>query len=553
MALTATKIAELDSTQVAALLEYFKQIMQESHPEVELARGAFHDLVLYFNSVLNAAVRENINRVLQSNSLLSISQNPQLADPEIVDKVLSNYNLERGSGSPASGEAVVVFNQAVTTQISGQIKLNANGQGFYPNNSYVAVPPGENAEENGYREMVPVGDGTFAIKIGIFAELAGVAGNIARGTALAPDAAPSNIAAIYAANDFVNGTDAPTNTDYIARLPAGLTAKTIGGRRSFVALIRAQPAFQNINHISIIGMGDAEQKRDQRGLFPISGGGRVDIYTQTNDVAQRVDHLLRAAYIGPALPGDDTAGTIWRIHLDRNVSPGFYNVLRVSKIGDSQSVGYEVIANSAGYSFPAAASYTPDINNVIESEYTRYKERTIDFIDTTKQPSQVAENAIDMYSVTTVGLPLIGEIQDFLNSREIRCRTADVVVKSAVPCFTTINFKIRRAANESDPDLAAIKKAIVRAVAKIGFTGRLSASTITSAAHQYLTGAQTVSDLNIFGKIQRPDGQIVYLRNAAGIDIPTDPDNLISAKTTVFYVGEEDIEIGVEVLSGFSD
>lgn len=553
MALTVTKIAELNTTQVTALLEYFKQLMQESHPEVELSRGAFHDLVLYFNSVLNSAVQENISRILQSNSLLSISQNPALAEPELVDRVLSNYNLERGAGTPASGEVVVVFNQAATTQINAQIRLNANGQGFYPDINYVAVPPGESTEFEGYREMVPVGDGTFAIKIAVFAEQAGMAGNVSRGTLFAPDIAPNNVATIYASADFTNGTDAPSNADYLARLPSGLTAKTIGGRRAFVALIRSQPAFQNINHISIVGLGDAEQKRDQRGLFPISGGGRVDIYMQTNDIAQRTDHLLPANYVGPALPGDDTAGTIWRMPISRNVSPGFYNVVRVNKIGDVQSVGYEIVNTTRGYSLTANSAYTPDIANVVESEYTRYKEAEITFIDTDKAPSKTTANSVATYSVTTLGLPLIGQVQDFLNSREIRCRTADVVVKSAVPCFTTINFKVRRAANEQNPDFAAIKKEIVKAVARIGFSGRLSASTITSAAHQHLTGAQTVSDLDIFGKIQRPDGQIVYLRNAAGIEIPNDPDNLVSAKTTVFYVSEDDIEIGVEVLSGFND
>ena len=37
-----------------------------------------------FNSVLNSATQENIERVLQSNSLLSITNNPELADEQIV-------------------------------------------------------------------------------------------------------------------------------------------------------------------------------------------------------------------------------------------------------------------------------------------------------------------------------------------------------------------------------------------------------------------------------------------------------------------------------------
>ncbi|NBT75268.1 MAG: hypothetical protein EBT15_04725 [Betaproteobacteria bacterium] len=57
------------------------QLMAERHPEVELTRGVFHDLVLYFDGLLNAAIQENIDRVQQSNSLLKITENPSLADP----------------------------------------------------------------------------------------------------------------------------------------------------------------------------------------------------------------------------------------------------------------------------------------------------------------------------------------------------------------------------------------------------------------------------------------------------------------------------------------
>jgi hypothetical protein len=71
-----------------------------------------------------------------------------------------------------------------------------------------------------------------------------------------------------------------------------------------------------------------------------------------------------------------------------------------------------------------------------------------------------------------------------------------------------------------------------------------------------LTGQQAISDIDIFGRIIRPDGRMVGVRDAARIVIPNDPDNLVSPKTTVFYVNEDDIEIGIvgiEALSGFSD
>jgi hypothetical protein len=78
----------------------------------------FHDLVLYFNSVLNAAIQENIDRVLKSNSLQAISADPTLADDTIVDQVLSNFNLTRKDGTPASGAATVILSFPETTTVS---------------------------------------------------------------------------------------------------------------------------------------------------------------------------------------------------------------------------------------------------------------------------------------------------------------------------------------------------------------------------------------------------------------------------------------------------
>lgn len=553
MALKVTSLSELDTTRVDELMATFSQLVRERHPEVELSRGVFHDLVIYFNSALNAAVQENIDRLMQSNSLLAITQNPDLADPELVDNVLANYNVKRDRGKTAVGDAVVIVNQNVTTQINSTIRMTAGGVTFFPTRTFVGIPAGQNTAAEGDRAMLPVGDGTYAFKITVFATDVGTVGNIPRGTVLTPDIAPSNVAAIFAAVDFTKGVDPATNVEYIAKLPDGLAAKTIGGRRSFTSLIRAQPDFQNILHMSVVGFGDAEQKRDQHSLFPVSGGGRVDIYAQTHSIAQRVDHLMTATYIGPASQNDDTAGTIWQVTLTKDTAPGFYYVSRIAKVNDPTSTGYEIISSTPGYNV-AGSDYMPDIVTQEEVEFTRYKTLTLQFVDVDVQRAGlIPRQSTATYAVTTVGLPLIGALQDFVAGRDIRCRMADVLIKAAVPCLTSISFKVRRAANEPDPDFAGIKAAIVSAVAKIGFSGQLSASVISSAAHQFLVGQQSVSDVDMFGKILRPDGKTVYVRDPARIEVPNDPENMVSPKTVVFLVSEDDIEIAAEVVSGFGD
>lgn len=547
MPLEIAKLDELDRATVDRMFALFTQYMQEKHPDVELTRGVFHDLVLYFNAALNAAVRENIDRVLQSNSLLQINANPALAEPELVDQVLSNFNIVRNNGSRATGAATIVFNLPVSTAISENITFATDGVEFRPASSVVAVPPGTIARSADELEMIAVGDGTYSVNILLQALEIGVAGNIRRGTTLVPDFVPNNMREAFAAVDFVSGAEPESNADYLARLPAGLAAKTIGGRASYAAAIRNQAAFANIPHFSVLGCGDPEQQRDQHGLFPVSGGGRIDIYCQTHYAAQEREHLLSAVYIG-----EGTIGTRWQVTLERNTAPGFYEVRRVAKPNDQTSTGYEIVNDIRGADL-GQLDHIPDVATTAESAYTRYQTAVIQFEDTgTVSTGLVVNQSRAYYTVTTASLPLIADVQDFLNRRDIRSRAADVLVKAAVPCFTKINFTIRKENTAATIDTSAIKLALVEEIQKIGFSGQLHSSVINGVAHRYLSGRQAVSAIDMFGRIRRPDGATQYLRDSTLLTIPDDPGRLVTGRTTAFLVGLEDIAISVEV-AGFAD
>jgi hypothetical protein len=547
MPLEIAKLDELDSATVDRMFSLFTQYMQEKHPDVELTRGVFHDLVLYFNAALNAAVRENVTRVLQSNSLLQINANPALAEPELVDRVLSNFNLTRDGGKRAAGEATVVLNLPVTTSISQNITFAAAGVAFRPTRTFIAVPPGAPANNDDEREMIPVGDGTYAVNILLQAVEIGVSGNIRRGTTLVPDFVPNNMRAVFASVDFVSGAEAATNADYVARLSQGLAAKTTGGRASYAATIRNQAAFANIPHISLLGCGDPEQQRDQHGLFPISGGGRIDIYCQTHYAAQEKEHLLEAVYIG-----EGTIGTRWQVVLGRDTAPGFYEVTRIVKPLDKTSTGYAVVNDVRGWDL-SELDHVPDIVNIAESAYTRYQTAVIQFEDTdTVSTGLVVNQSRAYYTVTTASLPLIDDVQDFLSGRDVRNRATDVLVKAAVPCFTKIHFTVRKEATTMAVDTAAIKAALVEEIQKIGFSGQLHSSIINGVAHRYLSGRQAVSAIDMFGRIRRPDGETQYIRDNTVLRIPDDPGRMVTGRTTAFLVGPDDISISVEA-AGFAD
>lgn len=539
MAIEITKLDELAPEKIEAMFTTLSQLLQERHPEVELTRGVFHDLVLYFSSVLGAALQENIDRVLQSNSLQRINNNPALADPEIVDQVLSNYNLTRDAGTRATGLVTIVSPLDSIVNLSANVNLTTDsGIVFNPTTAIRILPTTGVITNDNDRKMSRVGDGTFVATIPVIARTVGTIGNVRRNTPLRPDFMPANVSAVYATADFVDGRNPATNADYISRLAPALAAKTIGGRQSYIAAIRSQQPFDLIPHISIIGAGDPEQQRDQHGLFPVSGGGKVDIYLQSHNHAQTREYFLEATFVGPG-----TIGSRWKITFDRELVPGLYEVLRVAKPTDQTSSGYEIITDLRGVDL-SDLDFVPSIKYLYEGAYTRYQTVQIVFEDTdTSILNLVPAQSKAIYSVVTSSLPYISDVQDFLADRDRRSRTADILVRAAIPCFTTISFEIKKDAADPDPDVAAIKKAVSEKIAAVGFTGQLHASQITAAAQQLLTGKQALGPIDMFGRIRRPDGQNTYIRDNTVLRIPNNPQQLITGRTTAFLTRPEDIAI----------
>jgi hypothetical protein len=563
MPIEISSLKQLNPEKVQSMVATLSQLMAERHPEVELTRGVFHDLVLYFDSVLNAAIQENIDRVLQSQSLLRITQNPDLAEPEIVDQVLSNFNVTRDNGSPALGYVTVIFNSDIRTEITtaAVFGLEDGEITFSPTQNFVVLPtdPALIATEPDQRKMIAVGDGTFAATITVIAGTVGAAGNIRRRTRLITRGSISNVVDIYASADFIEGRDPASNTEYLTRLSAGLAAKTIGSRQSYTAAIKSRPLFSNTLHLSILGCGDAEQQRDQHSLFPISGGGKVDIYAHTNAYAQEREHLLEATYIGPYSSQQAGTGpctdnsltiaatsTLWQVAISRDLAPGFYEVIGIVNPSAALPTNYSVLSDERSVDF-SDFEFVPDVLYLPESAYTRYQTATIRFADTDTPPSAalIPGQTKRLYSITTAGLPLIAELQDYMAARETRARATDVLVKAPVPCFTKISFEIRKNASDPSPDIDAIKKAVSKAVAGVGFSGQLHASLISNAAHQYLNKQQALGSIDMFGRIRRPDGSITFVRDNTILQLPDDAARLVTGRTTAFLTSPQDVAVSV--------
>lgn len=543
MTTTITALDQLDSDLVDQGLVELTGMLQEAYPEIELARGPLHDLLLYLSSQLAAVNQTNINRYLASRSLQQISADPTLADDSMVDDVLSNHRITRSPGSAASGVVTIVINANATVIIPAGFVLEANGEQFATQTAFAARPIGSTLQSETDRQLTQLADDNYAFTINVLASDIGPGGNLPRGTKLTPVVTPLRFVSAYAAADFTGGFDAETNAQLMERLVLGDAKKTLdGGSLNIEAAIRNQTAFDRTIAYSIIGMGDAEMSRDQHWIFPASGGGRVDIYAKTRDLPQAVQKTVSATLV--RVTGDTST---WQFTLDRDAAPGFYEVSRIvlpSASPDDSS--FEVVQDVRGTD-QRETERQNDIATSQESAYTRFQTAVIQFEDTLTATSSLVVGDTANYLIDILAMPLIDQLQDFCNHRNNSSRASDFLVKAAVPCFLSLNLQIDKAATEDSPDVAAIQGAIANAVNAYGFIGQLHSSIITNAAHAYLSGHQAIGGMQLFGRIRHPDGGLTYVRSdgASPLVLPDKPTEGVTKRTTIFVLNPLDIAITV--------
>ena len=543
MSLEISTIDELSEEQVAEIFGVLKNLIQDAHPSVDLRRGVFHDLVLYLNSVLNATVRENIKKVQQAQSILQIEQNPEIATDEVVDQVLSNYGITRDTGAQATGFILFTLTTKLKTRFLADTIYAANGATFSLLRDFFVVGSEEEVLGDDYRVMDQAEDGTLTVILPAYALTPGSVGNIPAGTALVTPVILDNVLGVFAAADFVGGRAADTNTDYLRKVKAGMSAKTIGGKNSYEAFLRAQPGFSDIMHTSVVGAGDPEQLRDQHSIIPISGGGKVDLYVQTKQTVQKKVHIVDAVYVG-----ESAEGTLWQINISRDLAPGYYYFEGVAPAGisDPFSSLYEItsdfrITNVFGLDF------RPDIANYAESAYSRYQAGYVIFEDPNTLSAGLDLNATKRkYQLVSVSMPDIREVTEVMTAAENRPRATDILVRAAVPCFTKIAVSINTSGSDvlTPDEILEAKNSIVSAVSSVGFSGALHATKIAQALTPYLNSKQNIEQISMFGKIRKPSGVFGYASASDVLRVPNDPAGGVTKNTTAFLTTVADIDIG---------
>lgn len=526
---------DVDSTQ--SRLVTIQTRLQEAFPTLYLQRGVFHDTCEMIAAILEEQLGENLDDYLSSRSLMDILNDPTLATPDAINAVLSNFLLTPQTGSAAGGSVVIVVNDDTTVTIALGATFQARGLEYTTTGVTSARVEASQVILPTDTLLTPTGDGNWQFTVSVVCETIGSAGMLNADESIIPDVPPNGYVTSYAANDFTGGVDPETTTDLLARQQAGFAPPGLCNQGNFAAVLRTNPSFANVVNQSVVGYGDPQMLRDKHTIFPIGLGGRVDWYVRTTP--QYATQVLTESAV--LVAKNANVGT-WQISIGRDDAPGFYEIESILPPGSSAGGTFPITEIVPGFDF-STDPWHPDIVNPLEAAFTRYQTVLVQFTDTTTDVSALPLGATQNYSVTVRLMPQIDAIQDNVAQETMRSRAGDILVKAPIPCFLTISFTIVKLPGQADPDLTAIANAVALAVNSVGFTGSLFASVITAAAAPLLSTGQQLQNMDMLGRIVRPDGSSVTIRDPQQLLVPETPTLMVGANTVQFFATPDDINI----------
>jgi len=193
-----SSLDQLDATKVDTLLTQLTTQIQDNNSDLDLKRGVIHDIILYYHAVLEAAVRENLDRYQSARSLQQIEADPTIADTTTVSDVLSNWGITRREGTKASGEVVIVVNASTSVTISAGAVFEASGMKFTSDNSFTSTSNPAAVTNANDRFMTKLSDGNYLFTIFVTAESVGSASKLIANTLLIPNSTVSAVIAVDA-------------------------------------------------------------------------------------------------------------------------------------------------------------------------------------------------------------------------------------------------------------------------------------------------------------------------------------------------------------------
>jgi len=549
-----TSFDDIDPDLVTQYENLIRQTLEDQYPTVDFGKGTvLYDLVVRPQALYASLNEANATNILQSSSLLEIALDPELADEDIVDQVLSNYKVTRTPGNKASGSITIVMTTSSTTPIPENSIFYAGIRRYVTPTSFVGVPDQSLISRTTDRLITQNSDGNWEFIIEVEADQEGEDYQLAQGTSMSADNPPPNYIKTYVTYDFSAGSTEETNAELIAALAVGASGKTMSTRLNIESFVKTE--YTDVTNMSIVGYGDQDMRRDSHNIFEVGHGGKSDIYVQSQPRPLIIQTKIFATFL-------DATTKRWQLFFGRDDYPGMYKVKNIVPVegipaglnacGDPNLGSLQILDVVKTYNNTALDNgFVPDISSYTEAAFSRFQELTYEFQDPyTSIDGLTPMVSTHEYIVNLVQLPLIKEIQDYITNRSVAAHRYDDIVRAPIPCLVSANVPIRVPVG-SAINKDALAAAAANSINDEGFSNELPSSVICAAIQDLLPARGRVyAPMDMLGEVIMPtQDDPSFIRSSTVLRVPVDHALSVSGSTVMFFANAEDIEIEVEYFS----
>ena len=526
MSTASTTFTDLDPEVTGVAAQMLRQKLQEYRPNVDMSPSSvISQLVVGLTAPAQSLAIDGVRKLEESWSLSQLSDE---TDPEIVDRLLSNYFVERRPATAAFGRVKLTLSGLVSTAVSSSARFVRNGVTYAPDSSYFGVVSEESLLASTDRLIRLQQDGTYAMSIDVTCTTPGSSGKLLREDQLTLVPAVSGVVAATVEADFSEGEDEESTESLRQRMLEGVSADVPASRASIRSMIRKSvPATVDV---SVIGYGDPELTRGSRNLLGIQLPGKVDVYVRTATVPDvsvvEMDAVL-----------DSKAGKVWRLVFPRTVFPGAYAVESVKYVETEMLGTLEILSTERGTDAEARDGlFAPTFETGHQSVFTPYQTLVVRFADPATAVTSLTENSsTKSYRVSIRHMPDLWKIQsEMFSSRDARLPGVDCLVRAPFPCYVSAQVTIRH----PSPDTVSaetVASHVAAAINAVPFSwSSLPASEIVRAAQEKAGGGYVDLPVRLSGVLVTPTGDTVHLEGRDGLEV-AETEEGVSRRTTAFY------------------
>ena len=532
MTIEVKSFSEIPQDEFQTLFDTYLQLLQEVAPNLDVKAGPLRDLLVYHEALYGALQRKELERLRNSLSLKRATEDPSLAETEVLDEVLANFLISRDSGSKAKGNIFINVNtKAPFTLEAGTRFIYGELVYVLPSTVNVVITSPSSPDDV---LITDLSDGTYGVTVEVESEEVGSKYNIAKGSTFVVDPEPAYFLSAVASTNITGGADSQSNEELVQQAIYGISNTSLHSQTQIEAYLNKN----GWGEVQVITVKDPEMIRDKHLLLPVGVGGKTDIYVANTDYPVSKIISTTATFVGT-----DLNEALWQVTINRDDFPAAYLVNDVLDANTGQSILLREVKLERTVQNQAldAAYVTPDVVDVQEAAFSYFQGIIYQFTDNSDHSTLTAYSSTKQVQLEVWGIEGIDTAQKLVSTKDNIPLGVDLLVKSFHPCFVKASCKIKLVDPALQLDEATLKEKVVEAIRDVPIGVPIGISHVMNRVQEVLPSQAVIEQVILTGTLYAPDKAYNVLPQNNLLSIPDL--GVCTQRTTKYFIDTEDVVI----------